>query len=224
MLQSVLYFTGDYLRQYWMTAYLGYLLSNHNNLSANTSEHLLYLENLDNTLSLNRGKTDKELTFNILSNSLESVEKDVDIFSELNQSHGTGFRHYWFQKLEYILWKNWEDKNDEKFRAFRITSKNSVEHIYPQNPENTEQNPKIEENYLHSFGNLVLLSVAQNSEYSNRSVLVKQSMFKEKKETYDSLKSYEIFSKNSEWNTSNIEKHKIEMIALIQKHYSQQLS
>jgi uncharacterized protein with ParB-like and HNH nuclease domain len=34
MLQSVLYFTGDYLRQYWLTTYLGYLLNNHNNLSA----------------------------------------------------------------------------------------------------------------------------------------------------------------------------------------------
>ena len=223
MLQSVLYFTGDYLRQYWLTSYLGHLLNNHSNLPANSREHLLYLEKLDNTLSLNRGTTDKELTFSLLNNGLESIEIDVNIFDELNQSSGTGFRHYWFQKLEYILWRNWEDRNDEKFRAFRITSKNSVEHIYPQNPENTEQHPKIEDNYLHSFGNLVLLSVAQNSEYSNRSVIIKQSMFNEKRETYDSLKSYEIFSNNLEWNTSNIERHKIEMIALIQKHYSPQL-
>lgn len=33
MLQSVLYFTGDYLRQYWLTPYLSYLVDYHQNLS-----------------------------------------------------------------------------------------------------------------------------------------------------------------------------------------------
>ena len=117
------------------------------------------------------------------------------------------------------MWKNWEfDKND-KFNKFRITSKNSVEHIYPQNPENRNQHPELEKEHLDSFGNLALLSVAQNSEYSNKSVTVKKSMFDEKSETYDSLKSYYIFKSLLEWNSDSIELHKKDMIDKIKNHY-----
>ena len=48
MLQSVLYFTGDYLRQYWLTTYLDYLLYNHENKNSTDSIHLAYLEQIDN--------------------------------------------------------------------------------------------------------------------------------------------------------------------------------
>lgn len=220
MLQSVLYFTGDYLRQYWLTTYLGYLLEHHADLAATDSVHLSYLEKLDNVLSTTRSKKDKELTFDIIENGLKSIVPDVNIEDDLNKASGTGFKHYWFQKLEYILWKKWENKQDEKFKAYRITSRNSVEHIYPQNPENTIQHPQLAEDKLHSFGNLVLLSVAQNSEYSNKSVQVKRSMFKEKRETYDTLKSVEIFDKYEDWNSNSIESHKQDMINQLIQHYS----
>lgn len=217
MLQSVLYFTGDYLRQYWLTSYLGFLVDNHFNLKATDEKLLLKLEEIDNSFSLSN-RNDKEISwFHIKS---INVEVDFSIKNYLeNGNHGTSFKHYWFQKLEYILWKNWEfDKND-KFNRFRITSKNSVEHIYPQNPENRIQHPEIDKNFLNSFGNLVLLSVAQNSEYSNKSVSVKKSMFDEKSETYDSLKSYYIFNSLMEWNTNTIELHKKEMINKILNYY-----
>lgn len=218
MLQSVLYFTGDYLRQYWLTSYLGFLVDNHSNLKATDEKLLFKLEQIDNSYSLNSTMNDKEISWSHL-NSIK-VTEDFSIEGYLNNgNHGTSFKHYWFQKLEYILWKNWEfDKND-KFNKFRITSKNSVEHIYPQNPENRIQHPEIEKNYLDSFGNLVLLSVAQNSEYSNKSVTVKKSMFDEKSETYDSLKSYYIFKSLSKWDSETIELHKKEMIIKIKNYY-----
>ncbi|WP_442845307.1 DUF262 domain-containing protein [Leeuwenhoekiella sp. H156] len=217
MLQSVLYFTGDYLRQYWLTTYLGYLLQNHSNESATHLGHLNYLEKIDNTFSLVTKKTDKELSWELLNlNAL--IEIDFNIEAYLNQSIGTSYKHYWFQKLEYILWKNWEHRENELFKNYRITSKNSIEHIYPQHPENRIQHPEIAEQDLHSFGNLVLLSVSQNSEYSNKSVRVKKSMFEEKRETYDALKSVDIFS-SSQWSSFEIERHKNKMIAVILKHY-----
>ncbi len=218
MLQSVLYFTGDYLRQYWLTSYLGFLVDNHYDLKATDEKLLLKLEEIDNSFSLSN-RNDKEISwFHLKSNN---VDVDFSIKNYLdNGNHGTSFKHYWFQKLEYILWKNWEfDKND-KFNRFRITSKNSVEHIYPQNPENRIQHPEIDKNFLDSFGNLVLLSVAQNSEYSNKSVTVKKSMFDEKSETYDSLKSYYIFKSLLEWNPDTIALHKREMINKILNYYN----
>lgn len=220
MLQSVLYFTGDYLRQYWISAYLEYLYFNHNDYAATNEDHLNYLEKIDNTFSLDQTNTDKELSWSMMHQNFK-LEKKLKIEDYLLSHKGTGFKHYWFQKLEYILWKNWKDENIEtdSFLNYRITSRNSIEHIYPQNPENVVQYPKLDEKYLHSFGNLALLSVAQNSEYSNKAVRVKRSMFKVKRETYDSLKSYYIFKSDKEWDIKQIEDHEVNMINKILKHY-----
>lgn len=218
MLQSVLYFTGDYLRQYWLTSYLGYLEENHKNIAPIENTLLLKLEEIDNSFSLNSKLTDKEISWKHINK--ENVESDFDLSKYFNESFGTGFKHYWFQKLEYILWKNWKFEKNEKYNNYRIISKNSVEHIYPQNPENRIQHPLVSDNCLHSFGNLVLISVSQNSEYSNKSVNVKKSMFQEKSVTYDSLKSFYIFNDQTEWNENTIMNHKEEMLLLIKQHYN----
>ncbi|BDS12802.1 DUF262 domain-containing protein [Aureispira anguillae] len=216
MLQSVLYFTGDYLRQYWLTTYLGYLLDHHNDLKANAEEHLSFLEKIDNVFSLNNSSTDKEISWLLLDN--QPIAQDINIETYLNGQHSTRFKHYWFFKLEYILWKNWSFEKNESFKNYKITSRNSVEHIYPQN-DNHQKNT-LEDEYLHAFGNLVLLSVSQNSEYSNKPVGVKRSMFKAKRETYDTLKSYYIFNSYGDtWNVATIKKHQEEMIAIILDHY-----
>jgi uncharacterized protein with ParB-like and HNH nuclease domain len=217
MLQSVLYFTGDYLRQFWLTTYLGYLLNYHDNSDAISLFHLNRLEKIDNDLSLCKTIKDKDASLLLIDSTIDT---SFDYVEYLNYELGTKFLHYWFQKLEYILWKNWEFDKADDFLNYRITSGNSIEHIYPQNPENTFKSPKIEDKYLHCFGNLVLLSVSQNSEYSNKSVDEKRSMFRNKNNMYDTLKSYYIFqNKFSKWTTSEIEQHKIDMVEKIKAHY-----
>ena len=104
-------------------------------------------------------------------------------------------------------------------KNFRITSKNSVEHIHPQNPEKHHQDNILEKEFLDSFGNLVLLSVSQNSEYSNKSVNIKGTMFKDKI-VYDSLKSYYIFSSYTEWDKKAILEHRNEMLEKLQSYYT----
>lgn len=217
MLQSLLYFTGDYLRQYWLSSYLDYLYYKHEDETPNCKTHLDYLEHLDNVFSLTKNLTDKELSWKMM-NQTDGFESDFNIEEYLKQANGTGFKHYWFYKLEYILWKNWINRDELRFKNYRITSKNSVEHIYPQNPENVMENPKLEAEDLNSFGNLVLLSVSQNSEYSNKSVGVKKTMFQEKSDSYDTLKSFYIFS-NEKWDKDKIGEHRKEMIDTILKHY-----
>ncbi|WP_163397751.1 DUF262 domain-containing protein [Flavobacterium fluviatile] len=218
MLQSVLYYTGDYLRQYWLTSYLNYLIEKHQNLNANSKEHLQYLELLDNIFSTTENVKDKELSWKLMSENYYELGH-IDIKVYLEQSLGTKFKHYWFQKLEYILWKNWEFEKTKEFESFRVMSRNSVEHIYPQNPEEGSKTPKLEDkNILDSFGNLVLLSVAQNSEYSRKSFTEKKGMFFNKGGAYDTLKSYYIFN-NDNWNATRIEEHKNKMIEKIIKHY-----
>jgi uncharacterized protein with ParB-like and HNH nuclease domain len=227
MLQSVLYFTGDYLRQYWLTSYLDYLLYNHENKNPTDILHLSYLEQIDNIFSIDKSITDKELSWKLMHQTKGFVST-LKINEYLSSHSGTGFKHYWFQKLEYLLWKEFKTKNDwennlkSKFDNFRITSKNSVEHIYPQNPVYQD---KLNEEYLDDFGNLVLLSVAQNSEYSNKSVEEKRASFNDKP-TFDSLKSFLIFTKSyeSEWDNDSILKHREEVINRFKTHYNKYIS
>jgi len=216
MLQNVLYFTGDYLRQFWLTPYLYYLIKNHFDKNANNDVLLTHLEDIDNELSLS-SLQDKDATFKIFDDKLS---RDFDFVKYLDEGkEGTKFKHYWFQKLEYVLWKNWEHEKTEEFTNFRITSKNSVEHIYPQHPKSRIQHPEIHDEFLHSFGNLVLLSVSQNSEYGNKSVSVKRSMFNEKKSSYDTLKSYYAFAYPN-WTTVEIGQHKEAMLRCLKSHYT----
>ena len=211
MLQSVMYFTGDYLRQFWLTPFLYFLLKHHQNKSANESDILIALEKIDNQLSLYNSLNDKDATYKMLETDLNY---EFNFEEYLSKHHGTKFKHYWFQKLEYLLWKNWPQENKtEEFKNYRIVSRNSVEHIYPQ------KDAKISDNILHSFGNLVLLSVSQNSEYGAKPVSVKRSMFREKKNTYDTLKSFYIFKEDIDWNEISITNHCESMIEVIKDHY-----
>lgn len=136
----------------------------------------------------------------------------------MNQESGTKFNHYWFYKIEYLLWKNW-DKNDDKLKRYRITSKNSIEHVFPQNDEykNILVNESDDRDWLNSFGNLALLSVGQNSEYSNQDVAKKKIDF-QRKNTYDSLKLAKVYEFES-WNTKEIIEHQNSMFLMFEIHY-----
>ena len=217
MLQSILYFTGDYLRQFWLTSYLGYLLDNHLDLEPVNETLLNKLEDIDNSFSLNNNLTDKDASLRLIDSAIDT---SFSFENYLKENKGTQFKHYWFQKLDYILWKNWDEPKTSEFENFRVISRNSVEHIYPQHPDNPVKSPPLIDEHLHSFGNLVLLSVSQNSEYSDKSYDEKKGLFKNKNSnTYDTLKSYYIFMKNDNWGSDEIVKHRDLMIEKIQKHY-----
>lgn len=212
-LQSMLYFTGDYLRQYWLSPFLQFLIHD----KGGKQEMLTKLEWIDNTLSTSK-LTDKDTTWLMLNG--KSISIDLDIKAYLSESNGVKFKHYWFQKLEYVLYKNWVDIDDNvqynKYKNYRISSKNSVEHLNPQQPKS---GVAMEYDLLNSFGNLVLLSVTQNSEYSNKYLDVKAAEFFSKP-TYDTLKSKLAFSEKDFTKKEYIIKHQKEMIDLLFNHYN----
>jgi uncharacterized protein with ParB-like and HNH nuclease domain len=221
MLQSVLYFTGGFTQQYWLTPFLYFLLENENL----TNEQILEeLEKIDNRM-LPGDK--KEISLELVSQVKRNEEIDPNALNILNESQGTSFNHYWFYKLEYILWNklntdntlNEEQKN--KFKNYRITSKNSIEHVFPQNHEFGNKLENTKSDWLNSFGNLGLLSVGENSSYNNQDVGKKKIDFN-KKQTYDSLKLAKIYSSQdiNSWGTENIKNHQKEMIDLLRRHYN----
>ena len=221
MLQSVLYF-NNVPNQIWLTPFFNFLICNDsgNNEILSDENILKELERIDNILVPGDKKNE---SWKIMNNtSVDTKFETVETI--LNSQSGLGFNHYWFYKLEYLLWKNWEGETNRKFTGYRITSKNSIEHIFPQNEEYNKELINQDDNidWLNSFGNLALLSVGQNSSYSNQDVGKKKIDF-ENKFVYDSLKLSRIYSNNS-WKIGDIKKHQEEMILLFQSHYSPKIN
>lgn len=225
-LQSVCIFTTDRNAHYWLTPYLMALLDlfDKRDGKINDEDALTILERIDNTLSLTT-QTQKEASY-LLAQGVDVKQEPFETIKEqLNIPQGTSFKHYWFQKLEYTLWKAIKINNimqchDQKeFKAYRITSKNSVEHIYPQKER---YGSVLEDQYLHAFGNLALLSPSQNSEYSNKPVGVKRYEFYAKP-VYDSLKLKNLFdridSDSKQLDIDTIIEHQKDMLNLLEEHY-----
>jgi len=131
---------------------------------------------------------------------------------------GVEFPHYWFYKLEFILWlTNHPGLTEDQHDAFRITAKNSVEHISPQNPLKVDVNTVTDE-VRDTFGNLALVSRSINSEYSNLPFVEKRTRFHTRNVTrIDSLKSFLIY-RNDVWNDRLAQAHQRDMISLVEKY------
>lgn len=214
-LQAVRNFTGDRSAQYWLTAFLSRLVAEP---KAKDEDVVALLERIDNQMSLT-SETQKEASFKLaLGTSPQTIPWEEQAIY-LKSSLGTRFEHYWFQKLEYLLWKNGDKTNDGKLKRYRITSKNSVEHVHPQNEE---YHHELEKSPLNAFGNLVLLSPGENSSYSNQTVAKKKADF-DSKPRYDALKLKDIFEtytqSNGQWSAIEIDKHQQKMLKLLEKHY-----
>lgn len=219
LLQSVRIFTGERSAQYWLTPFLIGLMNADSSLDQD--DVVEWLEKIDNDLSLAvDGITQKEASYRLCLEDEIRTKDWKEIQDYLESQKGTSFEHYWFQKQEYVLWKNYGRRTEKKFKNYRITAKNSVEHVHPQKER---FGAELQESYLHAFGNLVLLSPGQNSEYSNKPVTVKLAEF-ERKPSYDSLKLkylFDTFKKSESKNLTKqvIQKHQDSMLDLLKIHY-----
>ncbi len=233
-LQGMLYHSQEMTTQYWLTPFL-HFLGESQNLSNN--KVLKQLEKIENELfySSSKDKKLKDRSFEIAflnEKSLAINLKNTKFY--LESCLGTDYPSYIFYKLEYVLWKY---KNEicqelnldlEKWKKFRFTAKNSVEHIFPQTTKDENRHIEfISEEQINKlnlqnkkpvddFGNLVLLSIGLNSEYSNKPYKEKMGQYSSKNEI-DSLKSDLIF-RNNEWDYEKAFEHRDQMIKYIEKY------
>ncbi len=223
LLQSVRNFTGERSAQYWLTPFISGLIR----LSIKQdSEALVLLENIDNKMSLSVD-TQKEASFALAEGIEPNCQSWQSQSTYFAKSLGTSFEHYWFQKLEYLIWKQMKASESSlsseelnKFKKYRITSKNSVEHVHPQNDEYKSE---LAYETLNSFGNLVLLSPGENSSYSNQDVDKKRIDF-DRKSHFDALKLREMFAVKGQglWGKQQIDNHLEDMMAVFAQHYKHQ--
>ena len=77
---------------------------------------------------------------------------------------------YAFNFVDYVLWKNREELKkdyDIEFKDFKFAYRRSVEHWYPQNPNGHDGESQLPAEFLHSFGNLCIITDSQNSRFGN---------------------------------------------------------
>lgn len=220
LLESMLYHSQQITTLYWLTPFL------YRTLQEDESEHLYaYLLRLDNIMFCSERIEDLSLrSWNLIGNELNEFKVNIEA---LRKPNGTAFWSYWFYKTDFVLWYLKANEIGDDWRNYRMTKKNSVEHVSPQNRRDYDENILWEENEelseadkrkrLDDFGNLVLLAVGMNSEYSNKSFAEKGISFFEKKRL-DSLKSALIF-KNEKWNWSLCEQHRDEIVALFGDYF-----
>ncbi|MEZ7636547.1 DUF262 domain-containing protein [Streptococcus sp. 27098_8_70] len=78
---------------------------------------------------------------------------------------------YAFNFVDYVLWKNRaeleKEYKDINFDNFKFAYRRSIEHWYPQNPNGHDGESKLSAEFLHSFGNLCIITDSQNSRFGN---------------------------------------------------------
>ena len=78
---------------------------------------------------------------------------------------------YAFNFVDYVLWKNREELKKEykdiNFDHFKFAYRRSIEHWYPQNPNGHDGERQLPAEFLHSFGNLCIITDSQNSRFGN---------------------------------------------------------
>ena len=119
---------------------------------------------------------------------------------------------YAFNFVDYVLWKNREKLKkdyDAKFEDFKFAYRRSIEHWYPQNPNGHDGESQLPAEFLHSFGNLCIITDSQNSRFGNSYPEAKLKQW-EKEDIFhrQSLKLQmmaEITSKKNRWDIGEIQ-------------------
>ena len=117
---------------------------------------------------------------------------------------------YAFNFVDYVLWKNREELRkgyDVKFEDFKFAYRRSIEHWFPQHPNSDERVEKIDDKFLHSFGNLCIITDSQNSKFGN---LVPSAKYKQWEGIFNrqSLKLQmmaDVTVKNDKWGIREIQ-------------------
>ena len=115
---------------------------------------------------------------------------------------------YAFNFVDYVLWKNREELKkayDVKFEDFKFAYRRSIEHWFPQHPNSDERVEKMDDQFLHSFGNLCIITDSQNSKFGN---LVPSAKYKQWEGIFDrqslKLQMMAAITEKTKWESDQI--------------------
>ena len=228
----------QYFAQDWIIVLLNWLNSKNiefeeNKIKFADDQVIIYLENFDREMAKIRLSDTKIISFINQKIMKQEQTKEISRAAELGNilNQGTSTPHYWFYKLDYLLWKDFDWKNnlENKFeekgqfkylnikKTFKLSRLNSIEHIFPQSKKENFGNS--EDCGIDNFGNLALISNHMNSKLIDQSYENKRADIQKQLSngTIDSLKMLLVYSKHKEWNSDNCQQHQKEMIDFLKK-------
>ena len=210
MLLSALHVsTPTMVYKHWLNGALSFLLSSQN---VDSVSYLNYLESMTRCFVYDRFlATGKGLDYYEIIYERNATQKTTN-WSEVDQSKllfGKIDNNLVFNYLDYLLWLEYR-KNDAKVRDYEFSFRSSVEHFYPQNPISCVD--KLQDDSLHSFGNLCLISHSKNSRLSNLSPEEKKKSYQ--KGGIDSIKQW-LMMQQSKWTEIEINRHNKEMLNVL---------
>ena len=172
------------------------------------------LQILNNDTVINNKKFFVNNLISFATQRFIAISKDESVFNS-----GVDTPNYIFNFLDFVLWYQEKHLIQRGIKAsdFEFKYRNSVEHFYPQNPNEREGHKKLPLEILNNFGNLCIMSRSQNSLRSN---LMPDAKIKEFKPTDQSLK-FEMMQKIAEkdgiWSSEQIMKHGQEMRNILEE-------
>ena len=195
-LERMFYYTSEYDKPEFIAALLAFLDKNslveYND--ENAQKAIKFLEQLDNKLAksaLDSSGDRKvvETINNVIEKIYNGENLEAPMLEKIDSSFldkGTSVPHYWFYRLEYLLWRDFENlsvcgicaddikKVFPKFNKdeYLIKSQDTVEHMWATN---LQENAKA----LDDFGNLALIRKDFNSSLSDYDFGEKLKMIKE---------------------------------------------
>ena len=129
---------------------------------------------------------------------------------------------YAFNFVDYILWKNREELGRKykgiKFDQFKFAYRRSIEHWFPQHPNSDERVEKMDDQFLHSFGNLCIITDSQNSKFGN---LVPSAKYKQWEGIFDrqslKLQIMASITEKTKWESGQIKGLEKEILPMVKK-------
>ena len=129
---------------------------------------------------------------------------------------------YAFNYVDYILWKNREELGIKyksiKFEQFKFAYRRSIEHWFPQHPNSDERVEKMDDQFLHSFGNLCIITDSQNSKFGN---LVPSAKYKQWEGIFDrqslKLQIMASITEKTKWESDQIKGLEKEILPMVKR-------
>lgn len=137
-----------------------------------------------------------------------SREKVKVAFFTPEEPRGFSINRIVFTYLDYLLWEQEGQKPQ-----FRFSFRNSIEHFYPQHPNEQQSGDKVSDECLHMLGNLALVSVGANSKFSNSIPKVKAENFRDTIEVQSpKLQHMAEIARNKGWRDEEVRAHHETMV------------
>ncbi|WP_087542798.1 DUF262 domain-containing protein [Acinetobacter sp. WCHA29] len=207
--------------KYWLNGALYWL---YQNKDKSESDYFNALQHLARKFIFQRYLNEKQIDYFDLIYGNHTIDDFKIDPSKL--SFGNIESNFVFNYLDFLIYCDATNHNlDDRhgvIKNFKFTQRSSVEHFYAQQVEVADS--KDDDENLHSFGNLGLISSSKNSSIGNRLPSAKRDYFMHEinKGKIDTLKLYlmiQLLEKEKVWKREQIEKHEKAMLKLFESDY-----